>query len=155
VAAEPAPEAVPGWPTVSPRRRSRRSLFLLVLVAFGAAAAIVAYRLSHKVWSGTVPPLQVISVTASSPTTAGCGQTINVTGVISTNGGRGTIAYRWSRSDSVDSGEQLSAVPEQTRYAVVLQWTSQGRGRFDAVATLQVTTPLGSSPAAAHSLYTC
>ena len=90
------------------------------------------------------------------PATATCGQTVSIVGTITTNGGVGTISYRWARTDGADTDLQsLNATAGETRYSAVFQWSLQGRGQLNAVATLIVVHPDGVPTAAARVLYTC
>jgi hypothetical protein len=149
--------AAPAWPTVKGRRRRRGRLatVLVPMVPILAAAGVAAFILFNRLGTSG-PALTITSVSVTSPPTASCGQAVHVSAVINTNGGAGTIAYRWTRSDGQETpAQQLNATRDQTSYPVPLSWQIQGRGRFDAVATLTVTSPSGASPAVARFLYTC
>jgi hypothetical protein len=76
------------------------------------------------------------------PSVAGCATTIDVVGVIATNGRRGTIHYQWRRNDGQPTS-QLSQdmLPGDHSASVHLAWTFAGQGDFDAVATLEVLSP--------------
>jgi hypothetical protein len=145
---------VPAWPVIRKARRRRRWLGTVLLLA--AAAGAAAYLLLHRSSQTPAPTLAVTGVTAKAPATAGCGQTVTVSGAIVTNGGEGTVAYQWTRSDGLPSPvQQLRTTADQTRYPVSLLWTISGRGRLTGVATLTVSSPAGAAPASAQFQYSC
>jgi len=150
-------EAVPpvaAWPKARPGRRGRL-LTVMVPLSILVTAGIAAFLLFNRA-STSGPALSVTGVTITAPPTAGCGQVVTVSAIISTNAGAGTIAYRWSRSDGQQNPVQhLSATRDQTSYPVSLTWSIEGRGRLDAAATLTVSAPSGVSPAVARFVYSC
>ncbi|WP_327673639.1 hypothetical protein [Kitasatospora sp. NBC_00458] len=126
--------AVPG--AEQPRRR--RALRWLVPVA--VAAAVLAFLF----WRFQGPALEVtgVGVTTADPAGPGCGGTAVVTAVLETRGGAGTVRYRWLRSDGTTSGEIRQDVRSGThRTELVLRWSFEGRGSFDATATLEILAP--------------
>lgn len=100
------------------------------------------------------PELQVTALRVQTPQgTQRCDTTVEVVGVLATNGERGQITYRWLRSDGNESGV-LQANVEQGRREVLipLHWRVTGPGRLHAVATLELLTP-GGSPRSASAAF--
>jgi hypothetical protein len=117
------------------------------LIALGAAAAVAAGA-GVTYYIVTRPPgsLAVNSVEVRPPATAGCNSTVDVVGVINTNGGSGDVRYRWLRSDGQSSKALVVKIPERRkRTEVTLRWTFEGRGTLDAEATLEVLEPVAKS----------
>ncbi|MFC6594014.1 hypothetical protein [Kitasatospora paranensis] len=136
----PVPEA--------PRRRRRWLLLPLVLLI-----AVLAWF----GWERYGRPAAVtgVSVRTDNARGPGCDGTAVVTGTLATDGGAGTVRYRWRRSDGTDSGVLTQAVPSgRATTEVVLRWTFQGKGAMQATATLEVVTP-GSGQASVSFPYTC
>jgi hypothetical protein len=79
-----------------------------------------------------------------------CGQTADVTGVMTTDGRGGPVTYRWLRSDGHDSGELIHTARRGDRSLTVhLRWTVRGSGRFQGTARLQVLRRSGSDSGSA------
>jgi hypothetical protein len=136
----PVPEA--------PRRRRRWLLLPLVLLI-----AVLAWF----GWDRYGRPVAVTGVSVRTDTAQGpgCDGTAVVTGTLATDGGAGTVRYRWRRSDGTDSGVLSQAVPSgRASTEVVLRWTFQGKGAMQATATLEVVTP-GSDQASVNFPYSC
>ncbi|MEV0481862.1 hypothetical protein AB0I69_14790 [Streptomyces sp. NPDC050508] len=74
-----------------------------------------------------------VAVTAR-PTVPGCDGTADIVGLVTTNGRRGTLSYRWVR--------------------LHLRWTYQGPGHRAARAELRILSP-GHRATAAHFSYDC
>jgi len=101
--------------------------------------------------------LEITAIKVQAPhATQRCDATVDVVGVLTTNGKRGEISYRWRRSDGNESGV-LSASAEKDRreVAVPLHWTVTGQGRLHAVATLELLSPGDSRRASASFDYLC
>ncbi|MFC4531272.1 hypothetical protein [Sphaerisporangium dianthi] len=137
-----------------PARRRRRGgilgsglLFALILLA----AAFL--------WFQRGAPLSVTAVDVRQPKAAGCDTTVNVTGVLTTNGSAGKVSYEWvltkqkaiRHTDTVPSG--------RSRHEVTLEWDVSGRGTRKLTARLRVLSPIGDSGArledAATFTYKC
>jgi hypothetical protein len=104
------------------------------------------------------PSVQVTGVTVSAPSDVRpCGATTTVVGVIHTNGGRGTVSYRWRRSDGQNSGVFTDDVPRgRHSIRVPLRWTVRGAGDLHAVATLEVLGPKSADGTASGAFdYRC
>lgn len=137
-----------GPPAVRPGGRLRRyALPALVLIA---AIAFVFWR-QHA-----VAPVAVREITVSAiRPTVGCDGTADVVGVVRTNGGRGTLSYRWIRNDGTASAVLHTAVdPDRQDARVHLLWTFQGRGHYAATAELRVLSPAHRG-ARVHFTYDC
>jgi hypothetical protein len=109
-------------------------------------------------WGRATPPLKLaangVSVQLSAPV-LDCGGTERVTAVINTNGGAGTVEYRWQRSDGTTSGELRQPVARGDRHvSVALDWTFDGYGWLDATATIRILGP-GPGAAGASFIYHC
>jgi serine/threonine-protein kinase len=142
-----------GWtaPPVRDRPRRHQSSPLVGGLFTGlVVVAAVAYFLNQP----PAAPLQVLSATVapSGPPTQSCEATVDVVGTIRTNGQRGTIQYRWVRSD----GEATEVLTEPvaagaTSADVHLLWRFSGSGTYSATATLRVSEP---NPIEANSSFT-
>jgi hypothetical protein len=146
---DPATAAVwHGLPQSQPRRTPRRG-WLLPLAVLIAVIALLLWRHSGG-------PLSVSGVAASAgQPSIGCDSVETVTATVRTNGGAGTIVYRWSRSDgtvSDDLQQPVSAGTKQTD--VVLRWAFSGYGSMHAQATIEVVSP-GTASAVASFVYSC
>lgn len=130
---------------VEPIRPKRRRTRLLVL---GLSALAVLLAATGAAYVLTRPPdtLIVNSVEVKPPAKAGCNSTVSVVGVINTNGGAGTVRYRWSRNDDQASPVlPLDIKARHERTEVTLRWTLEGKGTFDAEARLEVLEPIAKS----------
>ncbi|WP_344056233.1 hypothetical protein, partial [Sphaerisporangium rubeum] len=119
------------------RRKKRRGgvlgsglIFLLIL-----AAAVY-------LWFQRGDPLAVTAVDVRAPKAKGCDVTVNVIGVITTNGSSGEVTYEWLPSgrkpvrhtDTVESGK--------TTHEVKLEWEIGGEGTKRLTARLRVLSPV-------------
>lgn len=131
------------WAAPAPaptRRRRRRRAGLLGGVAVLAAVAVVLWLMLRPSAGPTVTAAEVTTPTRQ----LSCGQTADVTGVVTTDGRGGPITYRWVRSDGQKSGELTRAARRGEREVTVhLQWTVRGPGLFQGTARLQVLRPTG------------
>jgi hypothetical protein len=104
--------------------------------------------------AGSGLTVESVSVT-SRASAAACDDTVDVTGVITTNGRAGTVTYRWVRSDGTTSGVLREVLPSGRKQARVhLLWTFRGEGLYRARATLRVLTPSGET-AGTRFTYDC
>jgi hypothetical protein len=104
------------------------------------------------------PGLEVTAIEVQAPqATQRCDTTVEVVGVLTTNGERGQVTYRWVRSDGDESGVlQATAEEGEREVSVPLQWRVTGPGRLHAVATLELLTPGDSTRRASAAFdYLC
>jgi hypothetical protein len=87
--------------------------------------------------------LQVSAIKVQAPkATQRCDATVDVTGILTTNGKSGQVTYRWRRSDGNESGVLQANVDKGRREVTLpLHWTVTGPGKLHAVATLEVLSP--------------
>ncbi|MGV9776304.1 hypothetical protein [Streptosporangium sp. NPDC003464] len=121
------------------RRRRRRAALSSVALALMLVAALAAWLLR----SSTVP-LEVTGLEVVAPKkTQGCGATVKIKGLLTTNGSAGEIRYEWKRSDRKETIEQTDTVASgKTSHEVILQWVVKGEGSFKGTATLRLLSPL-------------
>ncbi|MGN6605676.1 MAG: hypothetical protein ACTHMS_01510 [Jatrophihabitans sp.] len=142
--------ATPGRGHRRGRRRGRR-----LLTSLGTLLFVAAVALGVLWWRGELSTLHVTDVTVTAPPVSPCGDTVDVAGRISTDGGTGLLTYHWLRNDGVDSGPvDVHVRPWQRSVVVHLRWRLQGEGRFRATATLDVTTPT-EVRATTHFTWSC
>ncbi|MEV0189425.1 hypothetical protein AB0I39_12940 [Kitasatospora purpeofusca] len=138
--------AVPG---AEPPRRRRVRRLLLPLALLLAVLALLFWRFS-------TPALAVTGVgVTTDPAGPGCDSVAVIKAEVETNGGAGTLRYRWLRSDGTTSGEIGQDIGSGThRTELVLRWSFEGRGTLAATATLEILAP-GSRSAAVSFPYHC
>lgn len=143
----PAPAPDPGRAGRTPRRR---------LLRYWPVAVVLAALCGYLVWRQLDPGLAVEGVAVRTDSErVGCGQTAVVTGTVTTNGGSGTLLYRWLRSDGTESGTLRERLPRgQETISVTLRWDFKGAGSQRASATLEVLSP-STRTAAASFTYSC
>jgi hypothetical protein len=127
----------------APRRKRHipRVALVLGVLALLLAGAGVVYWIFR-------PPGELIlsDVEVQPPVKPACNSTVDVIGVLSTNGGAGTVRYRWVRNDGHTSNVLAVKIPaRRERTEVTLRWTFEGKGTFDAEATLEVLEPTAKS----------
>ncbi|MCX4744800.1 hypothetical protein OG455_04570 [Kitasatospora sp. NBC_01287] len=129
--------------------RGRGSRWLLPVLILLAVLGFLA-------WQWWPDPLTVTGVSVhTGPAGPACDGTAQVVGTLATEGGAGTVSYRWRRSDGTVSAELTQEVPKGShRTEVVLRWTFDGKGTMAATATLEVLSP-GARSAATTFTYTC
>ncbi|MEV6841270.1 hypothetical protein AB0N17_43545 [Streptomyces sp. NPDC051133] len=137
-------------PTSPRSRRGRRGR--LVTTAVVAIAAVLIWLLLRP-----APAPEVLAVRVQAP--AGplhCGQTADLTGVVTTDGHGGPVTYRWLRADGQDSGELIRTAPRGERQVRVhLRWTVRGSGRFRGTARLRIAHRPSPMEAKASFTYVC
>ncbi|HET9050657.1 MAG TPA: hypothetical protein VFO60_03080, partial [Candidatus Dormibacteraeota bacterium] len=144
-------------PGPRPRRSRRRRLLTdLALVLVSAVIALVVALLLHG--RSAAATVQVLGAHISTATPRiGCGGHAIVSGVITTNGGDGTVEYAWSRSDGVpaegphrqDTGAETTSIP------VSFELTVTGTGDLREDITLTITSPTRLGPYTASITYSC
>jgi hypothetical protein len=145
-AAGPAGDSAVGW-----RRRAQR--WILPLTVLILVIAVLIYYL----WGRT--STHALSVGGARVQAAelslGCGGAEHLTAIIPTNGGAGTITYRWLRSDGTSS-EQLSqqVTDGERQVSVELDWSFDGHGAIDASATISILSPQAEK-ASTSFMYRC
>jgi hypothetical protein len=127
----------------APRRKRR---IPRVALALGGLALLLAG--AGLVYWILQPPGEFIlsDVEVEPPAKPACNSTVDVIGVLSTNGGAGTVRYRWVRNDGHASDVLTVKIPARREHTeVTLRWTFEGKGTFDAEATLEVLEPTAKS----------
>ncbi|MDH6108878.1 hypothetical protein P3T36_002242 [Kitasatospora sp. MAP12-15] len=132
-------------------RRRRRALGGWLL-----PAAVLLAVLAFLAWQRYAPAVQVTGVAVhTDPAGPGCNGTAVVTGTLQTDGGTGTVRYRWERSDGTLSDDLSQPIAKGSKHTdVVLRWTFDGHGSMRATATLDVLSPQSLSAATTFT-YTC
>ncbi|MEW1779736.1 hypothetical protein [Streptomyces sp. NPDC086777] len=134
-------------PAPSSGRRLRKNALPTLLVV-----AVLVF-LAWQRFGQSVAVTQV-AVTAR-PTVLGCDGTADILGLVTTNGRRGTLSYRWVRSDGTESGVLHEVTVAGERHARLhLRWTFQGPGHRAARAELRILSP-GHRATAARFSYDC
>ncbi|MGW1751795.1 hypothetical protein ACWCRD_40565 [Streptomyces sp. NPDC002092] len=139
--------AVPAAPR---SRRGRRGWIATTGVV--AIAAVLLWLLLRP-----APAPEVVSVRVDAPARPlHCGQTADLTGVVTTDGHGGPVTYRWLREDGQDSGELVRTADRgERRVKVHLRWTVRGSGRFRGTARLRITHQPAPMEARASFTYVC
>ncbi|MEV4919423.1 hypothetical protein AB0K47_21735 [Streptomyces tirandamycinicus] len=140
----------PARSTARSRRQARRCARWPVPAVLAVAAVAVL------LWPRPSPELAVTGVTASvGAAEVPCGGSAMVVATVTTNGGTGTIRYRWIRSDGTDSGVLEQPVPPgREKVGLPLAWTFHGRGVHQARAVVDVLAPT-SHTASVSFTYRC
>lgn len=73
--------------------------------------------------------------------TLGCDGRADFVGVVTTNGGSGTVRYEWLRSDGEKIEQEQKVRSGTTSLDLPLHWTVKGSGSFRGTATLRVLSP--------------
>ena len=125
-----AADAEPDDPDLARRRWTQRWILPLTVLILVIAVLIYFF------WGHAANPAKLsvdgVTVQVSAPV-LDCGGTERVTAVIATNGGAGTVEYRWLRSDGTSSGQINQPVASGDRHVnVVLDWNFDGYGALDA-----------------------
>ena len=149
---EVSPTSAVEDPVLARRRRTQR--WILPLTVLILVIAVLIYFL----WGRTTTPAQLdvngVTVRISAPV-LDCGKTEQVTAVINTNAGAGTVEYEWVRSDGTTSGEISQPVASGDRQvSVALDWNFDGYGWLQATATIRILGP-GAGAANASFIYHC
>ncbi|MFI8458107.1 hypothetical protein [Kitasatospora sp. NPDC085464] len=129
-------QTVPEAGQPRPPRRVWRWLAPLLVVLLAVAAFLFWRHLR-------TPALAVTGVTVTTDqANPGCAATAVVTAAVETNGGAGTLRYRWVRSDGTTSDEIVQDVRSGVHHTdLVLRWSFEGQGALQATATLQLLAP--------------
>lgn len=116
-------------------RRLRQMLGPALTVVLLAASGIVLYLRFHHA------PFHVTGVTISQHTRTGCG--VNVTGLITTNGAAGTVAYQWLILPERQAPQPLnqSVTAGQRVVYVTVAIGVSGHGSASRTVILQVLGP--------------
>ena len=149
-------EVSPAGPVEDPAlaRRRRTQRWILPLTVLILVLAVLVYVF----WGRTTTPHELnvngVTVQPSAPV-LNCDGTERVTAVINTNGGAGTVEYKWQRSDGTTSGEISQPVASGDRHvSVALDWSFDGYGWLDATATIRILGP-GAGAASTSFIYHC
>jgi hypothetical protein len=138
------------------RRPHRRRAWARNLISSLLTIAVVGGVVGWLLLRGQ-DDLEITAIKVRAPqATQRCDTTVDVVGVLTTNGEGGEISYRWRRSDGNESGV-LSASADKGRREVTvpLHWTVTGQGRLHAVATLELLSPGETRRASASFDYLC
>jgi hypothetical protein len=140
------PAAAP--PTARPRGGLRRHALPALVVL---AAIVLLFWREHA-----AAPVAVREVTVTAARQGvGCDGAADVVAVVRTNGGEGTLSYRWIRNDGTASAVRHAVVARGRQYARLhLLWTFQGHGHYAASAELRVLSP-DHRTANVHFTYDC
>ncbi|MET7458531.1 hypothetical protein ABZT03_43355 [Streptomyces sp. NPDC005574] len=132
--------------TNHPRRKRRWVVPLLVLLSLFAFLIYQRYE----------QPVSIAKVSVHTDAAGpACNRTVQITGVMETDGGAGKITYRWHRSDGTNSDVLTQHVPSGHHTTeLMLRWTFEGHGSMQATTTLEILTPVPTS-AAVTFRYTC
>jgi hypothetical protein len=135
-----------GGPPPAPAGPRRKRRIPRVALALGMVALLLA-GVGVVYWILQPPGEFILSdVEVQPPAKPACNSTVDVIGVLSTNGGAGTVHYRWVRNDGQASKVLTVKIPaRRERTEVTLRWTFEGKGTFDAEATLEVLQPTAKS----------
>jgi hypothetical protein len=144
------------WRDGRPRRRPlwRRIAGGLLTLVLAVLTGLVVWWLLHQ----TGPAVRVTGVTVTAPAgVRSCDSTATVVGMIHTNGGQGSVSYRWRRSDGQDSGVLTDSLARgRHSIRIPLRWTIRGPGTMHATATLEVVSPKSPDGTASASFdYEC
>jgi hypothetical protein len=148
---EAGPDTGPGGAPEPPRAVRRRGArrYLLAAVVLLAVLAFLAWQRY-----GTSVAVREVAVHTEVAATS-CDGTVDVVGVVRTDGRPGTVTYRWIRSDGTTSdllSEKVARGQEQAR--LHLLWTFRGQGEYRAEAELRITAP-SRHTAATRFTYRC
>jgi hypothetical protein len=123
------------------------------LITIAVVGGVLLWLLLRGQGSG----LEITAFKVQAPrATQHCDATVDVVGVLTTNGKRGEISYRWLRSDGNESGVlSASADKDRREVTVPLHWTVTGQGKLHAVATLELLSPGDTRRASASFDYLC
>ena len=136
----------------APQGKAKKRTLGGFLVAGIILLAVVAFLL----WQHFGSSLSVTSVAVKvNPAALACDGTEEITATVQTNGGSGTIHYRWVRSDGTTSGALTQTVPSGThQVSLPLRWTVQGQGNLQGTATVEISDP-GTHTASGTFNYSC
>jgi hypothetical protein len=135
-------------------RRGRTQRWILPLTVLILVIAVLIYFFWGHAANPATLSVNGVTVQVSAPV-LDCGGTERVTAVINTNGGAGTVEYRWMRSDGTASGQISQPVASGDRHvSVVLDWNFDGYGELDASATVRIISP-GAGAGGAMFKYRC
>ncbi|GAA4197431.1 hypothetical protein [Microbispora amethystogenes] len=125
-------------PAAPPRRRRRTTAWAgTVLLAILIAAVFLWLRQPPAVEAA----VSGVDVKVAKKTVR-CDGTADFVGVVTTNGGAGTIRYLWIRSDVRKRQEKEQRVSSgDTSVQLPLHWNVTGPGSFKGSATLRVLSP--------------
>ena len=150
--AKPKSAAEQDNPGLARRRRTQR--WILPLTVLILVIAVLIYFFWGRAANPTKLDVDGVTVQISAPV-LDCGGTERVTAVIDTNGGAGTVEYRWMRSDGTSSGQVSQPVASGDRHvSVALNWNFDGYGALNASATIRIVSP-GAGTATAAFKYRC
>jgi hypothetical protein len=141
-------------------RRPGRGTALLAVGLVALAVLVLATALIVRGRRPAATRLQVSSVSAAVEPASGSGHCpetdFTFRGTMATNGGAGTIAYRWLQPDGQTSAAQSIAVAAGAhRASVTLLFKFSGSGSAHGQAALHVTSPIDAYSPPLNVTYTC
>ncbi|NDU77695.1 protein kinase [Actinomadura sp. DSM 109109] len=138
-----------------PSRRRRRLGRLVPALLLPAVVAGAVHAWTHRPARGAEPVVTAVNVKVDDPRPR-CGDEVDVTGTLTTDGTSGEVSYQWWRSDedAPEPPRRQAVAKGRTRATVHLLWRVQGTGRHRFTATLTV---LGDRPLqdSASFTYSC
>lgn len=133
--------------------RSGGQRWILPLTVLILVVAVVLYFLFGR----SSPTMSVSGVTVhTSSAKVTCSGQETLTGVITTDGGAGTLDYQWVRSDGTKSDLLHQVVNSGDKVVdVTLVWNFEGTGSLHATAVLDILGPGTARSASASFDYSC
>ena len=92
-------------------------------------------------WFHPGKPLAVTAVDVKQPKAKGCDVTVNVVGVIITNGKAGRVSYEWLPSGEEPVAHTDDLPSGKSHHPVSLKWAVSGHGTRKLTARLRVLSP--------------
>lgn len=125
------------------QRKGRRRV-LGGLRRYLLAALVLAAVAGYLLWQRLGTELAVTGVEVYTESARpGCGETVEVVGVVRTNGEPGTLTYQWIRSDGTTAEPLQERLPQgQEEVRMRLFWTFRGEGTVAAEARLRLLSPV-------------
>ncbi|GAA2109347.1 hypothetical protein [Actinomadura alba] len=155
---QPTDELIETWRSgrAQPPRRRRR--LMRSLIGWLVTAALLVCFLLWLLLRGQGEEVEVTAIKVQTPEQVQtCDATVDVTGVLTTNGEAGRITYRWVRSDGHNSGLLHETVEAGKRDVTVhLSWAIKGTGDRRFTATLELVAPESTADKASSAFgYSC
>jgi hypothetical protein len=155
---QPTDQLIETWRSgrAQPPRRRRR--LMRSLIGWLVTAALLIGFLFWLLMRRESDEVEVTAIKVQTPgQVQTCDATVDVTGVLTTNGEAGRITYRWVRSDGHNSGLLHETVEAGKRDVTVhLSWAIKGTGERRFTATLELVSPKSTSDKASSAFqYSC
>jgi hypothetical protein len=155
---QPTDQVVETWRSgrAQPPRRRRR--LVRSLIAWLVTLALLICVLLWLLLRGQRTEMELTGIKVQTPEQVQtCDATVDITGVLTTNGEAGRITYRWIRSDGHNSGLLHETVEAGKRDVTVhLSWAIKGPGERRFTATLELVEPKSTADKASSTFrYSC